>query len=243
MRTLSLIAIALAVCSTDSARAVIPPNSGAVSVAQFPQLAGVVVEDFITPFSYQATSQFCDARDFPVCQPTVVREIFGTVQSQVVKAIDGSFDFYSRINVDAASRHGVRSFSVRNSLPGVYTAAYRTDSAGNSEPLFAGVNPDNGSASWGFVFIGGTSGGFPSLVPGASSFALLLDTDATAYAKTDSFSLSTDFSFDGNQGSGFVRGESVEYLTFGPAVPEPQTYALMLAGLGLVAWAARRRRR
>ena len=28
-----------------------------------------------------------------------------------------------------------------------------------------------------------------------------------------------------------------------PQVPEPETYALMLGGLGLVAWMARRRRR
>lgn len=40
----------------------------------------------------------------------------------------------------------------------------------------------------------------------------------------------------------FVSGKLQEIVTQPPAVPEPQTYALMLAGLGLVSLAVRRRR-
>lgn len=40
-------------------------------------------------------------------------------------------------------------------------------------------------------------------------------------------------------GSGEVRGQLIEVAV----IPEPETYALMLAGLGLVGWAAGRRRK
>jgi CHRD domain/PEP-CTERM motif len=42
-------------------------------------------------------------------------------------------------------------------------------------------------------------------------------------------------------GSGAIRGQ-LQYLgTVSPPIPEPETYALMLAGLGVVGFAARRR--
>jgi hypothetical protein len=42
--------------------------------------------------------------------------------------------------------------------------------------------------------------------------------------------------------SGEIRGQLVRQLIAQP-IPEPETYALMLAGLGLVGWAASRRRK
>ena len=40
----------------------------------------------------------------------------------------------------------------------------------------------------------------------------------------------------------FIAGKVQEIITQTPAIPEPQTYALMLAGLGVVGFVARRRR-
>jgi hypothetical protein len=59
-----------------------------------------------------------------------------------------------------------------------------------------------------------------------------LDTDAKAYAANATYQV----------GDSMVRligeyhGTSPVFTTFGPAVPEPETYALMLAGLGLLAF-------
>jgi hypothetical protein len=48
-----------------------------------------------------------------------------------------------------------------------------------------------------------------------------------AYAATASYRISD--SYDSLQGN--YSAESPLFTTFGPAIPEPETYALMLAGL------------
>ena len=58
-----------------------------------------------------------------------------------------------------------------------------------------------------------------------------LDTDAMAYAENATYGVGD--SLDRLQGS--YIGQSPLFTTFGPAIPEPETYALMLAGLGLLA--------
>ena len=67
---------------------------------------------------------------------------------------------------------------------------------------------------------------------------LLLDTDAKAYSPTATYRLGDSL----DRIAGNYQGESADFVTFGPAVPEPQTWALMLGGLGFVALVRRRRR-
>jgi hypothetical protein len=68
---------------------------------------------------------------------------------------------------------------------------------------------------------------------------LVLDTDAKAYAAT-----ATYFLYDNQDRiQGYHSGQSPLFTTFGPAIPEPDTDALLLSGLGMLAFARRWRRR
>jgi hypothetical protein len=72
-----------------------------------------------------------------------------------------------------------------------------------------------------------------------SDGVIVLDTDATAYGLTGTYRLSD--SQDLLQGN--CSAVSELYRTFAPAVPEPRTYALMLCGLGALAFIGRWGRR
>jgi hypothetical protein len=97
-----------------------------------------------------------------------------------------------------------------------FDADYRLDGAG-SEPPMAGVSADGSSFSFEFANF--------SFGPGESSYFLLLHSNATDY-----------------DSSALAQLGVTTVSTFAPvaAVPEPSTYALLLAGLvGIAAWRRR----
>jgi hypothetical protein len=163
--------------------------------------------------------------------------VFGTVQSQVIESIDGTFDFYWRVTSDTGSFTGINDIRVSSFFAGTGTVGWRSDLGGDVRPFpfNSGYDAAPGKANWLFFPVGDGDG---SIEPGQGSYALFIDTDARFYAKTADFQVVTDFVQD----KGGSVGESGLYATFAPAVPEPQTYVLMLGGLAVTAWAVRRRR-
>jgi hypothetical protein len=222
------------------------------SVAVQPHLAGTVVEDLLTPFAYRLEHVSGESGR--------TWDLTGTVQSRVVRAVDGTFDFYWRVLPDAQYVHRicfphdppacivttqtspngppVSDFHVGSfNLPEV-RADWRSDGPGAAAPRMGGLSPGvHPAVTFQFGEVVGDPPEFytnSTLRTGIESYFLFIDTDARAYSKSGVFSLSTqDDLYLGGDGRAF-GGRSELYATFAPAIPEPETYALMLAALALV---------
>ena len=190
--------------------------SGTTSAAR-PELAGLVLEDVITPFSFGALN------------------ISGTVQNRVVReTVSGTLDFYWRIKVDPTSTGEVEAFRLGGFGYGnIVDADWRIDGLGGS-PAYTGrvfnpVGRPDGAIN--FLFPD------PAVQPGdpaaadTGSYFFFLHTDATHYAKIATYDLL----------GGPNQTLSDSFKTFAP-VPEPSSFVLMALGLGVAGFAVRRRR-
>ncbi|CAN5450495.1 hypothetical protein BH11PSE9_BH11PSE9_38200 [soil metagenome] len=195
------------------------PLPGTTLAAQ-PFLQGHVLEDELISFSLAVA-------------PGSSNMITGTVQQRVVREdVSGTLDFYWRIAELNTGSLGY--FRVGNFGTGTIDADYRIDGLGDVGPtslrhFASGMVMGMGDGFVNFAFTGAAD----TLSAGQSSKFMLLHTDATHYAKTAMFDIASTGTFTA----------SAQFAAFAPApVPEPETYALMLAGLGAVATAARRRK-
>ena len=255
-----LIPLFLAGVSGPAVQAVtLPPFPSQValpgtSVAAQPHLAGTVVEDLLTPFAYRLEAHSSESG--------VTLDLTGTVQSQVVRAVDGTFDFYWRVLPDAQyesqicgsedppqciiSTQTSRNVPLSDFYVGSFNvpevrADWRSDGPGEAAPRMGGL--DSG-VHFQFGEVVGDPPEFYSkstLRTGIHSYFVFIDTDARAYSKSGVFSLSTkdELYFFGIE----FGGRSGSYATFAPAlIPEPQTWALMFAGLSGLAGLSKRRR-
>jgi len=135
-----------------------------------------------------------------------------------------NLDFYYQFSNSADSANAVARLTAA-SFEGFSTDVYQT--AAGFDLFQPGTNPadtadrsSNGRVV-GFNFIPGTQN---ALDPGETSYIMVIRTDASQYT----------------QGSmGIIDGSGTTALAFAP-IPEPETYALMLAGLGLLGFARRR---
>ena len=194
-------------------------------------LAGTVVEDVVTPFSYVGWF-----RDSEIENGYFTGNVTGTVQSRVVLGVDDTYDFYWRIVVDDTSFLPVLEMHLTGLAPGTYNADFRLDGPGTVQPAFAMQSAD-GDVTWAFgEFIPPST----QVFPGLESRLLFLDSTARAYAPSAFFSLESGRDTGGSMMIQWA-GESTAYPTFGPtSVPEPSAGWLALAGLVVLALWRRR---
>lgn len=134
-----------------------------------PELAGTVVEDVLTPFSFSG--------------------ITGTVQNRVVRETgSGTLDFYWKVNVDASSTGGrVGAFRLADfGYANLKDADWRIDGLGIEAPTTGRLFNVAGNPGGDINFL------LDSAVPGggASRF-FFLHTDATQYALTAKYDMLT----------------------------------------------------
>jgi len=211
-------AAAMALSATQAGAGILAAGNnslGGTTSALEPQLAGTVVQDIDTAVSFAAGGGTFNAN----------------VQSRVVLADDGTYDFSWRIHdtsfdgvtVAPAALGAFRLGAFGESIVGL-NGNYRTDGVGAVGPDIARVFTGALDGYVNFIFNQG-------LAAGTDSYFMFLDTSATHYAKTAIFDLTSAESISG------------QFATFGVAgVPEPATWALMIGGFGLAGASLRRRR-
>jgi hypothetical protein len=154
------------------------------------------------------------------------------VQSRVVLAVDGTYDFYWRVFNDATSAGPIGFLRTGDISTSSYNANYRIDGLGDLAPLtaFLFATPTPGFIN--FAFYDVTSPGpTTALEPGQSSKFIFLDTNATHFAETAFVDIASIGTFQASN----------EISTFAPSsVPELPIWAMMLLGFAGLGFAVRR---
>lgn len=154
----------------------------------------------------------------------------GTARAAVYDTGTG-LDFYYQFSNDASSRNGIERFSGYDysSLNAEAMSIFQT-AAGFGIFTNGTENSDYADrTSFGVIGISFVPNGNTKINPGTTSFIQIVRTNARAYTA-------------GN--FGLLDGIGDNARAFAPTpVPEPETYAMLLAGLGLMGAVARRRNR
>jgi len=130
-------------------------------------------------------------------------------------------DFYYQFSNDISSANGVERFSGYDfsSLGNQAVGIFQTSAAFDS--FLAGTEPSDGADRTGFGVIGMKflPNGASKINPGTTSYTQIIRTTATRYQA-------------GN--FGLLNGHGDNALGFAPAIPEPSSALLLLAGLSVL---------
>ncbi len=138
-------------------------------------------------------------------------------------------DFYYQFTNDASSKNGVSRFTGYDfsSLGATSVSVFQTATA--FDMFIAGTESSDYAdrTALGVIGFSFVPDGASKINPGTTSFTQIIRTDARQW-QTGNF--------------GLINGYGDNAVGFAAAVPEPETYAMLLAGLGLMGTIARRRK-
>ena len=137
-------------------------------------------------------------------------------------------DFYYQFSNDASSKNGVERFTGYDfsSLGANIVSVFQTSAAFGIFTTGTETSDYADRTALGVIGFNFVPNGLSKINPGTTSFTQIIRTDARSYQS-------------GN--FGLLDGIGDNAVGFAAAVPEPETYAMLLAGLGLMGTIARRR--
>lgn len=154
----------------------------------------------------------------------------GTARAAVYRNASGFLDFYYQFSNDISSVNGIERFGLYDFGPKLANPIEVFQATGAFDQFLAGTeNSDSADrTSFGVIGFNFVPSGTTKINPGTTSYTQIVRTDAVNYTA-------------GN--FGLLDGIGDNAAAFAPtgAVPEPETYALMLSGIGMLGFIGRRR--
>jgi hypothetical protein len=143
--------------------------------------------------------------------------------------IDGGLDFYYQFSNDASSLNGIERFSGFNfaSLAASAVNVFQTGTAFGIFTTGTEVSDYADRSTANVIAFSFVPNGLSKIAPGTTSYTQIVRTNAKFY-QPGNFAV--------------IDGIADNAVGFAAAVPEPETYALLLAGLGMVGTIIRRRK-